>query len=111
MAAERPVAAPVDAAQLLDSLSTAVVVVDDRARILHLNVAAEDLLAASLTTARGRRLADFVAAGDRLESLIVRARVGGEALVQREWELVADTFSSLVPAAERQNAARRPACD
>jgi two-component system nitrogen regulation sensor histidine kinase GlnL len=88
MAAERPVAAPVDATQLLDSLSTAVVVVDDRARILHLNVAAEDLLAASLTTARGRRLADFVAAGDRLESLIVRARVGGEALVQREWELV-----------------------
>ncbi|MBS1199929.1 MAG: two-component system, NtrC family, nitrogen regulation sensor histidine kinase GlnL [Proteobacteria bacterium] len=88
MAAEASRAAPFDAAQLLDSLSTAVVVVDDRPRILHLNVAAEVLLATSLGAARGRRLADFVAAGDRLESLIVRARVGGESLVQREWELV-----------------------
>ena len=89
MAAEatRPLAA-IDASQLLDLLATAVLVVDDRCRILHLNVAAEDLLAASLATVRGKRLADYIVGGDRLESLVVRARVGGEALLQREWELV-----------------------
>ena len=80
--------AAVDPAQLLDALSTAVVVVDGRGRVLHLNGAAEDLLASGLTATRGRRLADLVAAGDRFESLVVRARVAGEALVQREWELV-----------------------
>jgi len=78
----------VDPAQLLDAVATAVVVVDERARVLYLNASAEHLLAVSLSTARDKRMADLVAGGDRLESLIVRARVGGEALVQREWELV-----------------------
>jgi two-component system nitrogen regulation sensor histidine kinase GlnL len=89
MAAEASRAAPaIDAGQLLDLLATAVLVVDERCRVLHLNVAAEDLLAASLATARGKRVADLVVGGDKLESLVVRARVGGEALLQREWELV-----------------------
>jgi len=77
-----------DPAMLLDAIATAVLVVDQRARILYLNAAAEHLLAVSLSTARDRRVAELLASGDRLESLIVRARVGGEALVQREWELV-----------------------
>jgi two-component system nitrogen regulation sensor histidine kinase GlnL len=77
-----------DPAQLLDAIATAIVVVDGRARILYLNSAAEHLLAASLSTARDKRMGELLAGGDKLESLIVRARVGGEALVQREWELV-----------------------
>jgi len=89
MAADPTQAAPAfDPAQLLDAVATAILVVDERARVLYLNASAEHLLAASLATARGKRVAELVAGGDKLESLIVRARVGGEALVQREWELV-----------------------
>ncbi len=88
MAADPRPATAVDPALLLDAISTAVMVVDPRARVLYLNAAAEHLLAVSLSTARDKRVAELLASGDRLESLIVRARVGGEALVQREWELV-----------------------
>ena len=88
MAADPCSATAVDPALLLDAISTAVMVVDPRARVLYLNAAAEHLLAVSLSTARDKRVAELLASGDRLESLIVRARVGGEALVQREWELV-----------------------
>jgi len=89
MAGNVPAMLPdIDVSRLLDVLATAVLVVDDRARILHLNIAAEDLLAIGLAAAQGKRLAELLAGGDRLEALVVRARVGGEALVQREWELV-----------------------
>ena len=89
MAAEASRAAPAaDPAQLLDALATAVMVVDRRCCILHLNAAAEDLLATGGASARGRRVADLLVGGDNMESLIVRARVGAEALVQRELELV-----------------------
>jgi len=89
MAADaRPGSPAFDTAQLLDAITTAVMVVDDRARVAYLNAAAGHLLAASPSTAHGRRMSELLAGGDRLESLIVRARVGGEALVQREWELV-----------------------
>jgi len=88
MAAEAPrLPAPVDAAELLGALSTAVLVVDDRGRILQLNVAAEDMLAISMAAARGRRLNELVVRGDRLDALVVRSRVSGEALAQRECEL------------------------
>jgi len=77
-----------DVAPLMDVLSTAVLVVDDRARIVYLNPAAEDLLAVSASAARQRRLVELLTGGDRLDSLIVRTRVSGEALAQRECELV-----------------------
>jgi len=81
MVAEAPHILPaVDAAQLLDLLTTAVIVVDERSRVLQLNVAAEDLLAVGQAAACGRRMSDLLLGGDRLESLIVRARVSGEAL-------------------------------
>lgn len=88
MAADPRPAAPIGAPQLLDALTTAVLVVDERCRILHLNAAAEHLLSVSLSAARDRRVGELLAGGDRLESLIVRTRAGGESLVQREWELV-----------------------
>ncbi len=88
MAAELPRPVPaVDPRALLDALATAVVLVDEHGRLLTLNVAAEDLLAVGAGAARGRRLADLVTGGDRLDALIVRARVSGEALAQREVEL------------------------
>jgi two-component system, NtrC family, nitrogen regulation sensor histidine kinase GlnL len=80
--------APLDVAPLMDALSTAVLVVDERARIVYLNPAAEDLLAVSASAARKRRLVELLTGGDRLDSLIVRTRVSGEALAQRECELV-----------------------
>jgi two-component system nitrogen regulation sensor histidine kinase GlnL len=83
-----PVTQPIDGALLLDALATAVMVVDERSRVVQLNIAAEDLLAVSVATARGKRVADLLVRGDKLEALVVRARVGGEALAQREWELV-----------------------
>jgi two-component system nitrogen regulation sensor histidine kinase GlnL len=89
MATEAPRAPALIAGDaLLDALATAVVVVDERARIVQLNIAAEDLLAVSCAAALGKRIADLLVGGDKLESLVVRARVSGEALAQREWQLV-----------------------
>jgi two-component system nitrogen regulation sensor histidine kinase GlnL len=89
MASEaRALVPPIDAAALLDALATAVVVIDERGRVVQLNIAAEDLLAVSSVAALGKRITDLLVGGDKLESLVVRARVSGEALAQREWELV-----------------------
>jgi two-component system nitrogen regulation sensor histidine kinase GlnL len=81
-------ATTLDAVPLLDALSTAVIVVDDNVRVVYLNAAAEDLLSTGASTARGRRLRELVAGGERLDALVVRARVSGDALSQRECELV-----------------------
>ena len=85
----------VDAVELLDALATAVVVVDDRSRVVHLNAAAEDMLAISLAAGRARRLTELLVGGDRLEALAVRSRVSGEALAQRECELAPATRSDM----------------
>ena len=81
-------ATPIDTAPLLDALSTAVLVVDENVRVVYLNAAAEDLLSTSASAARTRRLRELVAAGERFDALVVRARVSGDALAQRECELV-----------------------
>ena len=78
---------PVDAGQLLDALATAVIVLDERSRVLQLNAAAEDMFAIGVAAARGRRLTELLVGGDRLEALAVRSRDSGEALAQRECEL------------------------
>lgn len=96
MAAEPGRSPPlVDAAHLLDALATAVIVVDDRSRLLQLNPAAEDMLSISLAAARGRRLPELLVRGDALEALTVRSRVTGEALAQRECELVPTARSDM----------------
>jgi two-component system, NtrC family, nitrogen regulation sensor histidine kinase GlnL len=78
----------IDTARLLDALSTAVLVVDENVCVVYLNAAAEDLLSTSASAARTRRLRELVAAGERFDALVVRARVSGDALAQRECELV-----------------------
>ena len=80
--------ARIDGATLLDALATAVVVIDESSRIVQLNIAAADLLAVSSAAALGKRITDLLVGGDQLDSLVTRARESGEALAQREWELV-----------------------
>jgi two-component system nitrogen regulation sensor histidine kinase GlnL len=65
--------ASVDAARTLDGLSTSVLIVDQTAAILYLNVAAETLLGVSRNQALGRPLAEFLADAGMLNDVIVRA--------------------------------------
>ncbi len=63
----------VDAARILDGLSTSVLIVDHAPSILFLNVAAETLLGVSRNQARGRPLAEFLADASMLNGLVERA--------------------------------------
>ena len=63
----------VDAARILDGLSTSVLIVDPAPSILFLNVAAETLLGVSRNQARGRPLAEFLADASMLNGLVERA--------------------------------------
>jgi nitrogen-specific signal transduction histidine kinase len=62
--------------ELLDLLSTAVVLVDAGGAVASLNHAAADLLATSPAAARGRPLAALVADGAAIEALLARCRAG-----------------------------------
>jgi two-component system, NtrC family, nitrogen regulation sensor histidine kinase GlnL len=63
----------VDAARILDGLSTSVLIVDHAPSILFLNVAAETLLGVSRNQARGRPLAEFLSDASVLNGLVERA--------------------------------------
>jgi two-component system, NtrC family, nitrogen regulation sensor histidine kinase GlnL len=76
-----------DAADLLDLLATAVVVVDARLQVLELNQAAADLLATSPAAARGRPLAALVQGGAEIEQLLARSRASEERLAIRDFGL------------------------
>jgi two-component system nitrogen regulation sensor histidine kinase GlnL len=80
-----------DPVAILAQLATGVVVLDTDDRVLWLNAAAADLLAASPGATHGRRFATLVADGAALESLITRCRESQEPLALRG--------ASLVPAA------------
>jgi two-component system, NtrC family, nitrogen regulation sensor histidine kinase GlnL len=71
--AMNPTAISVDAARILDGLSTSVLIVDHAPSILFLNVAAETLLGVSRNQARGRPLAEFLADASMLNGLVERA--------------------------------------
>jgi len=72
---------------ILDLLSTAVVLVDERGAVNSINAAAADLLAASPATARGRRLAALFADGDAFDRLLARCRDSQEPLALRAFDL------------------------
>jgi two-component system nitrogen regulation sensor histidine kinase GlnL len=74
-----------DSAVILDSLATAILVVDARSNVLELNHAAADLLATSPATARGRPLATLVADGAAIEQLLARSRASEERLAVRDF--------------------------
>jgi two-component system nitrogen regulation sensor histidine kinase GlnL len=73
-----------DPADLLDALSTGIVVLDAQLCAIYANVAAQDLLAFSLNQARGRPFADFLQDTNGLIAILRRALAEGEGIADRE---------------------------
>ena len=73
-----------DAADLLDALSTGIVMLDAQLCPVYANVAAQDLLAFSLKMARGRPFGDFLHDTDGLTRILRRALESGEGITDRE---------------------------
>ena len=76
--------AQLEPAELLDGLSTGIVLLDAELCPVYANVAAQDLLAFSLKIARGRPLADFVRDAEGLERILRLALETGEGIADRE---------------------------
>lgn len=73
-----------DPAELLDALSTGIIMLDQQLCAIYANVAAQDLLSFSLNKARGRPFADFLLDADGLVSNLKRALQTGEGITDRE---------------------------
>jgi len=74
-----------DPADLLDALSTGIIVLDAQLCAIYANVAAQDLLAFSLNKARGRPFSDFlIDGGNGLVAILRRALEAGEGIADRE---------------------------
>src|SRR5579872_2221494 len=73
-----------DPTDLLDALSTGIVMLDAHLCAIYANVAAQDLLAFSLKQARGRPFADLLQDSNGLRSILRRALDSGEGITDRE---------------------------
>src|ERR1700740_2310756 len=73
-----------DPTDLLDALSTGIVMLDAQLCAIYANVAAQDLLAFSLNQARGRAFGDFLQDSNGLQSILRRALETGEGIADRE---------------------------
>src|ERR1700720_1492352 len=73
-----------DPADLLDALSTGIIMLDAQLCPVYANVAAQDLLAFSLNMARGRPFADFLHDAEGLCRILRRALQTGEGISDRE---------------------------
>jgi two-component system nitrogen regulation sensor histidine kinase GlnL len=73
-----------DPADLLDALSTGMIVLDAQLCVIYANVAAQDLLAMSFNKVRGRPFTDALAEGNGLLSTLRRARETGNTVSERE---------------------------
>jgi two-component system, NtrC family, nitrogen regulation sensor histidine kinase GlnL len=73
-----------DPADLLDALSTGIVMLDAQLCAIYANVAAQDLLAFSLNQARGRPFGDFLQDSNGLSGILRRALESGEGIADRE---------------------------
>ena len=71
-------------AALLDSLTTALAILDVRGGVEYLNAAAQTLLAVGINQARGRTFADLVREAAPIEVIVARARTGSEPIAHRE---------------------------
>lgn len=76
-----------DLARILDSLTTSVLLVDDRSAVLHLNVAAETLLGFSRNQAQGKPLTDLLRNGDDVLEMLTRVTQTMRAHSRRELPL------------------------
>jgi two-component system nitrogen regulation sensor histidine kinase GlnL len=73
-----------DPTDLLDALSTGIVMLDAQLCAIYANVAAQDLLAFSLNQARGRPFGDFLQDSNGLSGILRRALESGEGIADRE---------------------------
>ena len=73
-----------DPADLLDALSTGIIMLDAQLCPVYANVAAQDLLAFSLNMARGHPFADFLHDAEGLRRILRRALQTGEGIADRE---------------------------
>src|SRR6185312_8702271 len=73
-----------DPAELLDALSTGIVMLDAQLCAVYANVAAQDLLAFSLNQARGRPFGDFLHEANGLIGILRRALESGQGITDRE---------------------------
>src|SRR5579872_5695506 len=73
-----------DPTDLLDALSTGIVMLDAQLCAIYANVAAQDLLAFSLNKARGRPFSDFLLDANGLTDILRRALEAGEGIADRE---------------------------
>jgi two-component system, NtrC family, nitrogen regulation sensor histidine kinase GlnL len=73
-----------DPAELLDTLSTGIVMLDAQLCPIYANVAAQDLLAFSLNLARGRPFGDCLHDAAGLTAILRRALESGEGIADRE---------------------------
>lgn len=78
---------PKAAWRLLDSQSTALLLLDGERAVSYLNVAAETLLGISHNQAQGRQITEFILDGDALSAMIERAQHMGRAFSRREFLL------------------------
>jgi two-component system nitrogen regulation sensor histidine kinase GlnL len=76
-----------DAADLLDALSTGIVMLDAQLCPVYANVAAQDLLAFSLNQARGRPFTDLLHEPEGLAGILRRSLASGESIADRELAL------------------------
>jgi two-component system, NtrC family, nitrogen regulation sensor histidine kinase GlnL len=70
--------------ELLDALSTGIVMLDEQLCAIYANVAAQDLLAFSLMKARGRPFSDFLDDSNGFAGVLRRALDTGEGIADRE---------------------------
>jgi len=73
-----------DPADLLDALSTGIVMLDEQLCPVYANVAAQDLLAFSLNKARGRPFTELLHEPEGLGGILKRALFAGEGIADRE---------------------------
>jgi two-component system, NtrC family, nitrogen regulation sensor histidine kinase GlnL len=73
-----------DSADLLDALSTGIILLDRQLCPIYANVAAQDLLAFSLNQTRGRPFGDCLQDSNGLVSILRRALQTGESFADRE---------------------------
>ena len=76
-----------DAARILDSLSTSVILVDAKQNVLHMNGAAETLLGASRNQIHGKPLAELLRGGIELAEIIDRVVESQRPFSRRELPL------------------------
>jgi len=73
-----------DPTELIDALSTGIIMLDAQLCAIYANVAAQDLLAFSLNQARGRPFGDFLQDSNGLTAILRRALDTGEGFADRE---------------------------